>query len=334
MTKIRCDVPRRQTTKRLAGMLAAAAALCTIGLPAAAQGFPAKPIKLVVGYSPGGGNDLLARVLAAKLGDSLGQQVLVENRAGEQSIIAAKLVARAAPDGYTLLVAPSGPMSINPAIYSKLPYAPMTDFAPISLIGQFPLVLAVNAALPVKSVTELVAYAKANPQRINYSASAAPFQLAAELFKQQTGTGFVHVPYKGSGDAVNAVAAGDVTMTISDAAVVASGLKTGRVRALAVTSAQRHPTFPDVPTFAEAGLSGMQFLLWTGLVAPAGTPPAAIKRLQEEVAREVALSDVRERFAALGVDAVASSPEEFARLIATDIKRWAEVARSANVKAE
>ena len=299
---------------------------------AQAQTWPSKPIRLVVGYSPGGGNDIMARVVAAKLQDRLGQPIVVENKAGAQSIIAAEFVAKAAPDGYTLLVAPSGPMTINPAIYARLPYSPREDFAPVSLIAEFPLLLAVNAQLPVKSVKELVDYARTRPNDANYASSAAPFQLAAELFNQKTGSKFVHVPFRGSGDAVAAVAAGTVIMTISDAGPVSAGLQGGTVRALAVTSAAPHPAFAGVPTMAEADIPDMVITLWTGIVAPAGTPDDIIRRLQAEIAEVMRLPDVRERFAKLGIDAVSSTPGAYARRIAEDIERWTATARAADIK--
>jgi len=308
--------------------------LAALAGAAAAQPFPAKPIRIIVGYTAGGGNDIIARVVAAKMAEGLGQSVLIENRAGAQSIIAAEYVAKSPPDGYTLLMAPTGPMAINPAIYSKLPYSPVDDFVPISLLGQFPLLLVVGAALPVNSVKELVEYAKARPGDANYASSAAPFQLAAELFNQRMGTKFAHIPFKGSGDSVNAVAAGQVTMTISDAIPIAGPLKGGRIRGLAVTSATRHPTFPDVPTMAEAGIPDMEIRLWTGFVAPAKTPAPVVARLQEEVARVMGLPDVRERMTTLGVDARSTTSEEYARIIAADIARWTAVAKAANIKAD
>jgi len=307
-------------------------ALATLANPALAQSYPTKPIRLVVGYSPGGGNDVMARIVAAKLQDRLGQPVVVENKAGAQSIIAAEFVAKAPPDGYTLLVAPSGPMTINPAIYGKLPYSPRDDFAPVSLIAEFPLLLAVTAALPVKTVPELIAYAKSRPQDANYASSAAPFQLAAELFNQKTGSKFVHVPFKGSGDAVAAVATGTVIMTISDAGPISAGLQGGTIRALAVTSAARHPAFAGVPTMTEAGIPDMVITLWTGIVAPAGTPAPIIKRLQEEIVEVMRLPDVRERYGSLGIDAVSSTPETYARRIADDIARWTAIAKAADIK--
>lgn len=296
--------------------------------------YPARPIQLIVGYAAGGGTDLLARIVASKMGEGLGQPVVVENRVGAQSIIAAQYVARAAPDGYTILLGPSGPMSMNPALYSKLPYAPLRDFAPISLLGSFPLILAVSQAHPAKTVQQLVDYAKANPDKSNYGASAAPFQLAAELFKQKTGTAFQHIAYKGSNESVNATATGEVTMTLADPPPLVGQVKAGRIRALAITTPTRHPAWPDVPTMREAGFADMDIALWTGILAPAGTPQPVIRRLQDEVARVLKLPEIRERIIALGIDPTASTPEEFGRVIAADIAKWSAVAKAANIKAD
>src|SRR6266567_8743885 len=205
---------------------------------ALAQTFPTRSLHLIVGYTPGGGNDLIARIVAAKLQDKLGQTVIVENKPGAQSIVAAELVAKAPPDGYTLLVAASGPMTINPAVYSKLPYSPLKDFVPISLLAEFPLLLVVGADSPVKNVKELIEYGKANPKQANYGSSATPFQLAAELFNQSTGSSFQHIPYKGSGDVVQAVLSGQVSMAFVDSGPVAGPLKAGKLRALGITMAK------------------------------------------------------------------------------------------------
>ena len=315
-----------------------AALLALAALAAHAQdairSFPNKPLRFVVGYTPGGGTDIMARIVSAKMAESWGQPVIVDNRPGAQSIIAAELVAKAAPDGYTLLMGPAGPMTMNPAIYAKLPYSSQRDFTPVSLLGDFPMLLVVNASLPVKSVHELIDYAKARPNEVNYGASAAPFQLAAELFNQKTGTRFAHIPYKGSGDSVNAVIAGQVTMTIADPPPATGALRAGRLRALAVTAAKRHPAWPDLPTMAEAGVPGMEITLWQALFVPAHTPKPIVKKLQDEVMRIIGLSDVRERLAALGVDPVGSTSEALGRVVAADIAKWTAVAKAANIKAE
>lgn len=297
-----------------------------------AQSFPSRPIRFVVGYSPGGGNDLIARIVAAKLQERLAQPVIVENKAGAQAIIAAESVARAAPNGYTLMVAPSGPMTINPAVYRKLSYVPDKDFVPISLMAEFPLMLAVGAQQPVRSVAELVALGKADPKQANYASSATPFQLASELFNQKTGSAFQHIPYRGSGESVNAVASGTVLMTIADSGPMSGPLKGGLLRALAITSAKRHRSFPDVPTMAEAGIPGMEITLWTGLVAPTGTPADIVAKLQAEIAAIVALPDVKERFEQIAVDPRSTTSDEYRALITSDMARWKAVADTANIK--
>jgi len=297
----------------------------------AQESYPGKPVRVIVGYSAGGGNDLIVRVMAPRLSEGLGQPIIIENKPGAQAIIACEYVAKASPDGYTLLMGPTGPMAMNPATYSKLPYSPQRDFAPISQIGEFPLIVAVGASLPVRSVKELIEYAKTNPTKVNYAASAAAFQIATELFKQRTGTDFVHIPYKGSGESVQAVIAGQVTMTIVDPPPVSGPLRAGTARGLAITSAQRHPSWPDLPTLAEQGID-VEVGLWTAFFAPARTPPAIVARLQKEVARVVRLPDVREGLARLGVDPVGGSSEELGRVLARDIEKWTAVARAANIR--
>src|ERR1700694_482064 len=297
----------------------------------AQESYPSKPIRIVVGYSAGGGNDLIVRVMAPRMSEGLGQPIIIENKPGAQAIIASEYVAKASPDGYTLLMGPTGPMAMNPATYSKLPYSPQRDFAPISQIGQFPLIVAVSASLPVRSVKELIEYAKSNPSKVNYAASAAAFQVATELFKQKTGTEFVHIPYKGSGESVQAVIAGQVTMTIVDPPPVSGPLRAGTVRGLAITSPQRHPSWPNLPTLAEEGVD-VEVGLWTAFFAPVRTPPGIVARLQKEVARVVRLPDVREGLAGLGVDPVGGSSEDLGRLLARDLDKWTAVARAANIR--
>ena len=301
---------------------------------ASAQTYPSRPIRLVVGYSPGGGNDLIARIVAAKLQDKLGQPVLVDNKPGAQSIVAAELVAKSPSDGYTLLVAPSGPMTVNPAVYAQLTYSPQRDFSPVSLLAEFPLLLAVGAEQPTKTVRELVEYGRAHPNLANYASSATPFQLASELFNQRTGSKFQHIPYRGSGDAVQAVAAGQVLMTIADSGPMSGPLKAGKLRGLAMTAAKRNPSFPDVPTMQEAGIADMEISLWTGIVAPINTPPDIVTLLAQTIRQVLVLDDVKKAMEAIAVEPRSTTPDEYRDLIARDTARWKAVATAANIKLE
>jgi tripartite-type tricarboxylate transporter receptor subunit TctC len=312
-------------------LLASCAAL-PWGAAALAQNFPNRSVHLIVGYTPGGGNDLIARIVAAKLQDKLGQTVIVENKPGAQSIVAAELVAKAAPDGYTLLIAASGPMTINPAVYSKLPYSPQKDFVPVSLLAEFPLLMVVAADAPVKTVRELVEYGKANPKSANYASSATPFQLAAELFNQSTGSSFQHIPYKGSGDAMQAVMAGQVLWAFIDSGPVTAPLKAGKLRALGITTAKRPLNFPDVPTMVEQGFTDMEIVLWTGVVAPAGTPNDIVDRLQDAIADTLGMPAVETALDAISVDGRSTTSAEFGEMIKTDTARWKAVAEKANIK--
>src|SRR3954469_15288862 len=321
--------------------LAVFAALCAATTIASAQApsttagpWPSKPIRLVVGFPPGGGNDIIARLLGAKMQEAWGQPVLVENRPGAASIIAADFVAKAPADGYTLLVNATGGMSINPVLDDKLPYDPLKDFEPIGMVGVFPLVLVVHPSVPARSVRELVAYARAHPGKLNYSAGSTSFQVATEMFKQMTGTDIRHIPYKGSAASINAVLAGDVQLTIVDTPPLAGQMQSDRLRALAVTSAKRAAAMPNLPTLAESGVPGYDMSLWIGLFAPAGTPRDVVAKLSAEVARIVKLGDVRDRLVGMGVDPLGNSPEQVAAWIRKEIARYGPVVKAGNIKAE
>jgi tripartite-type tricarboxylate transporter receptor subunit TctC len=318
-------------------MLARIAALVVLALATAtacAQTYPSKPIRVVVGYPPGGGNDLFARLVGAKLQQSFGQPVVVENKPGANGIIAAEFVVRSAPDGHTLLVGATGQISINPVLHAKLPYDTLRDLAPITAFGSFPLVVAVHPALPVNSVPALVAYANANPDNLKYGAGAAAFQFATELFKQMTGASMRHIPYKGSAQAINALLAGEVDVAIVDSPPLIQHVRSGRLRALAVTSSQRAPALPELPTVAETGVPGYEMVLWSGLFAPAATPRHVIARVQTEVARIVHSPDMRDQLATLGVEPLGSTPEALAATIEREIIKYGVVARVAGIKAE
>jgi tripartite-type tricarboxylate transporter receptor subunit TctC len=308
-------------------------ALCAVSAGALAQAYPAKPIRIVVGFPPGGGNDIIARLVGAKMQESWGQSVVIDNKPGANSIIAAEFVAKSAPDGYTLLVNATGGMSVNPVLYSKLPYDSLRDFVPISMVGSFPLVLVVHPSVPVNSVQELVVYAKANPGRLNYSAGSTAFQVASEMFKQMTGTDIKHIPYKGSAASIGAVMAGDVQMTIVDTPPLVPQVKAGKVRALAVTSAKRSGSMPEIPAMAET-VSGYEMVLWIGVFAPAGTPRDVAEKLNAEVVRIVRLPDIREKLDGMGVEPLGNSSEQMAEWIRSEIAKFGPVVKAANIKTE
>jgi tripartite-type tricarboxylate transporter receptor subunit TctC len=318
-------------------ILSSIAALCAAFLwagAALAQAYPSKPVRLVVGYSPGGGTDLIARIVAERLQTMFGQPFVVDNKPGNQSMVAAEFVAKAPPDGYTLLMAPSGPLTINPAVYARLPYAPEKDFAPVSLLGSYPLMMVVGADQPVKTIQELVAYGRANPDKANYASGATPFQLAMELFNQRTGSRFLHQSYRGSGEAAQAVADGKVLVTIADSSPLAPLVKAGKLRGLGITSAKRNPAFLDVPTMAEGGISDLQVSLWTGIVAPAATPAAIINRLNNAIHAVISMPEVQAALLKLAVEPRHTSPDEYRALIVRDTLRWKTVANTANIRLE
>lgn len=321
--------PRRQW---LTGMVLSLAALSP-GLSWGQAAWPAKPVRIVVPYAPGGANDILARVVAEKLAPALGQPVLVENKPGAGAAVGTEFVVKAPPDGYTLLMAASGPIVFNPALVSRLAYNPITDLAPISLAGSFPMILAVNEASPAKTFNELVALSKANADKTNYSYPSASFQLVMELVKAKSGLKALNVPYQGSAPSINAVLTQEVQMTLIDSGPIAALVKSGKLRALAVTSEQRLASYPQVPTLKEQGID-LAVNFWSGLLAPAGTPAPIIKRLQEEMARIMALPDVAERMTKLDIRPVGGSTADFAKTIATEIPLWTQVAKDNNIKAQ
>ena len=312
--------------------LSLVASLATAVAQEDAAKYPTRPIRLIVGFTAGGGNDVIARTFGQKLSESLGQPVIIENKPGGGAIVATDYVAKSPPDGYTLLVSASG-LTINPAVYAKLPYDAIRDFVPVSELASFPLILIVNASSPIKSVAELVAYAKANPDKANYSSSSASFQLVTELFKQKTGAPMQVIPYKGANDSVLAVISNQVTMTIADAGPVTPQVKGGQARALAVATPKRVDDLPDVPTLKEAG-ADVDAVLWSGILAPKGTPPEIVKKLQNEFMRIAKLPDVIARLKLLGIESVGNSSDEFSRIIAADIARWADVAKAGNIRIE
>jgi tripartite-type tricarboxylate transporter receptor subunit TctC len=313
-------------------LIAAAIGILSLTAPARAQDYPAKPIHLIVGFAAGGGNDIIARVFGQKLSESLGQPVIVENKPGGGAIVATDYVAKSAPDGYTLLLSASG-ISINPALYDKLPYDAVNDFVAVSQLASFPLIMIVSANSPIRSVAELVAYAKANPEKANYGSSSASFQLVTELFKQKTGAPMQVISYKSANESVLAVISGQITTTIADAGPVVQQVKSGTARALAVATAKRIDDLPDVPTLKEAG-ADVEALLWNGILVPKGTPPAIVRKLEGEFMRIAKLPDVIARLKPLGVETIGNSSEEFAKIISSEMTRWGAVAKAANIRVQ
>ena len=315
-------------TRRLAlgGMLAAPAAL--------AQGtdWPARPVRFVVPYPPGGPTDLLGRVVAARLAQDLGQPMVVENRPGASGTIGAETVARAAPDGQAFLMNASIHLII-PHLNRNLPFDALADFVPVTNMAAVPLVAVVNPALPVRSIPELVAYLKANPGRVSFGSSgnASALHLAGEMFKLMTGTQMVHVPYRGGGPAVQDLIAGNIQLIFDSIPSSAAAVRAGLLRPLAVTTATRVAAYPDLPTIAEAGVPGFDIATWYGIWAPPRTPMPIVQRLQRAVAAGLGTPEVREKLASLGADPVGDTPEEFAMFYARDYERWRRLVRDARV---
>jgi tripartite-type tricarboxylate transporter receptor subunit TctC len=310
----------------LAG-LAFAATVC-------AQGYPNRTIKVVVPYVAGGLPDTIARLVGAKLPDALGQQIVVENMGGAGGISGVSEVAKAQPDGYTLLVADVGQIAINPHLFSKLPYAPLKDLAPVSMIGTSALYLVAHPSVPANSLKELVALAKAQPGKLNYGSSGigSIHHLATEALKSGFGIDIVHVPYKGTGQSVPALLGGQVSLLYSALPSIAGHLKDGKVRMLAISTLKRSPQTPDVPTVAESGIPGYDFVAEIGMLAPAGTPREVVARLSSEVAKVVKQPDVAQRFRQLGIDAVGSTPEAYGQINEADYEKYAAIVKATGVK--
>ena len=300
-----------------------------------AQQFPSKPIRIVVPYTPGGGADTTVRLIAPKLQDALGQTVVVDNKPGAGGTIGDDAVAKAAPDGHTLLLGAFA-HAVNPSLMPKMPFRTPDDFAAVSLLVTVPELLVVTPSFPAKTVAELVAMAKAEPGKLSYASSGngSAQHLAAELFKMRTGTDIQHVPYKGGSLAVADVAAGHVPFYFGNMSSALPQARTGKVRALAVTSPQRSPAAPEVPTMAESGVTGCEISEWNALLAPAATPPAVIARLHAEIAKVMAADDIKAKFADLGAQPVGSTPAELAAFLRGEMTKWAEVVKVANIKIE
>ncbi|WP_428680985.1 Bug family tripartite tricarboxylate transporter substrate binding protein [Reyranella sp.] len=322
--------------KKVMRRAACALVLAMVAGPVWAQDFPSRPLKLVVPYAPGGGADSVARIVAKKVAENIGQPIVIENKGGAGSIVGTDLVAKAEPDGYTLLLGQSGPISINPAVYKSLPYDPVKDFAPITMTTAYPYILVVNSESSAKTLQEFVALAKSKPGALNYGSTGvgAANHLVAELFASKAGLKMTHVPYRGTALAVGDLVSGTLNVVFGDPISVLPHIKSGKLRALAVTSLERSPVAPEVPTVAESGYPGFEALAWHGILAPAKTPPAVIQKLNAEIAKALADPATKELLEKQAMQTVGNSPEAFAAFIQKDIATWKAVAAAANVTVE
>lgn len=321
---------------KITRLLLAAAALATAFVPALApaQEFPSRPVKIVVAYPPGGAVDQVARLLAEKLQASLGQPVIIDNRAGAGGLVGSDAAAKSPADGYTLLLGTVSSHAIAPAVYRKMPYDPVADFAPVSLVALTPYIITVNPDVPARTLSELVALAKAKPNALNFGSSGTGTtpHLAGELFNTMAGTKIAHIPYKGSAPMLTDLLGGQVQVAFDN--TVIPSIKAGKLRGLAVTGPARLAAVPDIPTAQEAGLPGYEAVGWMGLYAPKGTPPAVVNRLAADTAKAMAAPDVRDKLNAMGFQARTDTPAEFDAYLRGETAKWAKVARDANVQPE
>jgi tripartite-type tricarboxylate transporter receptor subunit TctC len=319
--------------KLIATLLIAA----VLPLSALSQAWPnAKPVRLIVPFAPGGNVDITARTIAPGLGEAIGQTVVVENRSGAGGVLGADLVAKSPADGYTLLMGSNSTVSVAPALYPRNPYHPVRDFAPVALIAATPFVLVAHPSVPARNLSELISYAKANPGSLTMASggNGSSNHLVGELFQSVTGTKLLHVPYKGAGAVAADLMGGQVQLLFDQLAASTPNIKSGRIKAIAVTSATRASVVPDVPTMVESGIKDMDVINITGVLAPAGTPPEIVARLNAALQKVLLRPEVKERFATLGVTALGGSPEEFSTFIRDDFAKWTKVIKDANIKAE
>lgn len=322
--------------RSLASALLAAVAITATGLTANAQTYPSQSIKLVVPYPAGGGTDFFARTIGTRLSEQLGQQVSIENKPGAATIIGAEAAARAAPDGYTVLLGDTATFAVNPSLYKKLSYDPLKDFEPVTLTGRFALLLVVNPALPVNNAQELIALAKLKPGELNFGSPGpgSPHHLAMELLKQRTGINVVHVPYKGAAPAVQDLLGGQIPMMFLDLAAGAPLIKSGKIKALAVASPKRIAPLPDVPTLSESGVTDFEAWAWQGLVVPARTPTDVIAKLNDAYGKAIADPVVRQKVMEAGIDPLHSTPAQLTDYIKSETAKWANVVAEGNIKVE
>jgi tripartite-type tricarboxylate transporter receptor subunit TctC len=322
-----------RSSSRAAALLLA---LACVPHAAWAQGYPAKPIRLIVPFGPGSTVDIMARALAGPLFEQLQQPVVVDNKPGAGGSVGVDVVAKAPRDGYTVGIGTTGPLTIDPALQSRMPFDTIRDLAPVSLIATGPNAMLVHPAVPAQTVRELVDYARAHPGALNFASAGvgSTNHLAGELFQSVAGVRMVHVPYKGNAEAMADLLSGRVQVLFSGLPPVMAQIQAGKIRPLAIAGPQRAATLPGVPTLAEAGLPGAEVVVWYGLIAPAGTPPEAIARLNAAVAKALARPDIRARFVDAGSDPSASTPEQFGRMIRADLARWKQVIVAANIRIE
>lgn len=319
----------------LFALLASTAAAQTAST-SSGQAYPSKPLRIIVMYGPGSTIDIMARLIAPKLTEALGQPVIVENRAGAGGAIGMDMAAKAPPDGYTLTIGATGPSVTNPLLYPKTPFDPIRDFAYISLIATGPAVIAVHPSIPAKNLNDLVALAKARPGQLNYGSPGVGTSphLAGELFKQITNVSMVHVPYKGNAEAITDLLGGQISIVFTGVPPVIPLMQAGKIKLLATTGNKRIATIPDLPTIAEAGYPGAAMGIWYGLVAPAATPKDNLARLHKEITRIQTLPDIRERFVQLGTEPTTSTPEQFTALVRDELVKWGKVIKAAGIKTE
>lgn len=319
-----------------ASVYALTAVLATLLTPAAAQENLVKPMRLIVPFPPGGGNDILGRVVAQHLAQVRNQQIIVDNRGGAGGLIGAELAARASPDGYTIFLASIGNLAFTPALHAKLPYDPVKDFAPVTRLATSAFLLVVNPAVPAKSVKELIALARAKPGSLNYASAGqgSSLHMTAEIFKLATGTELVHVAYKGSAPALTDLMAGQVQLMFGTMPATLPHAKTGKLRALGVSGAKRAAAAPDVPTIAEAGVAGFEVLNWYGIALPSATPQAIVRKLNRDLLAALATPAMIESFSGQGLEPAGGTPEEFGAFIKSEMVKYAKVVKAANIRAE
>jgi len=312
------------------------AAIGVLSGNAGAQDYPNKPLRLIVPFPPGGGNDILARSVGQRLAETIGQQVIVDNRGGAGGLIGAELAAKAVPDGYTIFLASIGNLAFMPALHAKLPYDPVRDFAPLTLLATSAFVMVVNPSLPAKSVKELIALARAKPGQLNYGSSGqgSSLHLTGEIFKLATGADLVHVPYKGSAPALTDLIAGQVQILFGTMPPTLPHVKSGKLRALGVSGAKRSVAAPEVPTIAEAGVPGFEVLNWYGIVAPSKTPAAIVQRLNGELVKTLKAPEMIESLGTQGLEAAGGTPERFGVFIKSEMAKYAKVIKAAGIRAE